>query len=183
MASGQHGSLERGAGSAQGSTPGSPPRPMKGRVGDGCAGAGACFVRGSLSIASPTSRHSFRYDGPRPPPSGQTWQESGSEEEDEEEEGEGEEDEDDEGSGDDSEAGWEPETHGGGEGGDNDKDHEMDGLEPKDVEEETSPRRGYKGVLDGYVDRWPHAKSWPHLAKKKEKASGGGGDRQAGGHL
>ncbi|CAI7882703.1 unnamed protein product, partial [Closterium sp. NIES-54] len=61
--------------------------------------------------------------------------ESGSGEEDEEEEGEGEEDEDDEGSGDDSEAGWDPETHGGGKGGDDEEDHEMDGLEPEEVEE------------------------------------------------
>ncbi|CAI5510064.1 unnamed protein product [Closterium sp. Naga37s-1] len=38
---------------------------------------------------------------------------------------------------------------------------------------ETFPRGGYKGVLDGYVDGWPHAKSWPHLAKKKGTASGG----------
>ncbi|CAI7851662.1 unnamed protein product [Closterium sp. NIES-53] len=113
MASRQHGSVERGARSAQGGTPGSPPRPMQGRVGDGSAGAGACFVGGFLSVAAPTSRHSFRYSGPRPPPSGQTQPESGSGEEDEEEEGEGGEDEDDEGSGDDSEAGWDPETHGG----------------------------------------------------------------------
>ncbi|CAI5506419.1 unnamed protein product [Closterium sp. Naga37s-1] len=190
---------------------------------------GACFVWGFLSVAAPTSRHSFRYDGPRPPPSGQTQSESGIEEEDEEEEGEGEEDEDDEGSGDDSEAGWDPKTHGGGEGGDDDEDHEMDGLEPEEVEEEVGevgggaateaasqhmgegggsvgvkvgrklasiagPKqrkranklrvRGYpctftreplgEGVIaPDYVDRWPHAKSWPHLAKKKGKASGG----------
>ncbi|CAI5496570.1 unnamed protein product [Closterium sp. Naga37s-1] len=301
---------------------------MQGRVGDGPAGAGACFVGGFLSVAAPTSRHSFRYSGPRPPPSGQTQPESGSGEEDEEEEeGEGEEDEDDEGSGDDSEAGWDPETHGGGKGGDDEEDHEMDGLEPEEVEEgvgeggggaateaasqhvaegggsvgvkvgikrasirmpkrrkrasklreraypctftgkplgegvvapefldedggsesskgtgkgnkkpgwqvqmfgpkgadekrqckictdriswkqstttpgerhfesyhtahmhvwhhryhtpsvhlpgETFPRGGYKGVPDGYVDGWPHAKSWPHLAKKKGTASGG----------
>ncbi|CAI7850580.1 unnamed protein product [Closterium sp. NIES-53] len=38
---------------------------------------------------------------------------------------------------------------------------------------ETFHRGGYNGVPDGYVDRWPHAKSWPHLAKKKGKASGG----------
>ncbi|CAI7859771.1 unnamed protein product [Closterium sp. NIES-53] len=326
MASGQHGSVERGA-------PGSPPRPMQGRVGDGPAGAGACFVGGFLSVVAPTSRHSFRYSGLRPPPSGQTQPESGSGEEDEEEEGEGEEDEDDEGSGDDSEAGWDPETHGGGKGGDDEEDHEMDGLEPEEVEEgvgeggegaateaasqhvaegggsvgvkvgrkrasipmpkrrkranklreraypctftgkpldegvvapefldedggsesskgtgkgnkkpgwqvqmfgpkganekrqckictdkiswkqstttpgerhiesyhtahmhmwhhcyhtpsvhlpgETFPRGGYKGVPDGYVDGWPHAKSWPHLAKKKRTASGG--DRGSGG--
>ncbi|CAI7786842.1 unnamed protein product [Closterium sp. NIES-53] len=135
MASSQHGSVERGAGSAQGGTPGSPPRPMQGRVGDGPAGAGACFVGGFLSVAAPTSHHSFRYSGPRPPPSGQTQPESGSGEEDEEEEGEGEEDEDDEGSGDDSEAGWDPETHGGGKGGNDEEDHEMDGLEPEEVEE------------------------------------------------
>ncbi|CAI7831427.1 unnamed protein product, partial [Closterium sp. NIES-54] len=61
--------------------------------------------------------------------------ESGSGEEEEEEEGEGKEDEDDEGSGDDSEAGWDPETHGGGKGGDDEEDHEMDGLEPEEVEE------------------------------------------------
>ncbi|CAI7809332.1 unnamed protein product [Closterium sp. NIES-53] len=238
MASGQHRSVERGAGSAQGGTPGSPPRPMQGRVGDGPAGAGACFVGGFLSVAAPTSRHSFRYSGPRPPPSGQTQPESGSGEDDEEE-GEGEEDEDDEGSGDDSEAGWAPETHGGGEGGDDEEDHEMDGLEPEEVEGvgeggggaateaasqhlaegggsvgvkdfveaihnntrraafrelphsaharvasplphsvrslawETFRRGGYKGVPDGYVDGWPHAMSWPHLAKKKGTASGG----------
>ncbi|CAI7880781.1 unnamed protein product [Closterium sp. NIES-53] len=136
MASSQHGSVERGAGSAQGGTPGSPPRPMQGRVGDGPAGAGACFVEGFLSVAVPTSRHSFRYSGPRPRPSGQMQLESGSgEEEEEEEEDEGEEDEDDEGSGDDSEAGWDPETHGGGKGGDDEEDHEMDGLEPEEVEE------------------------------------------------
>ncbi|CAI7933699.1 unnamed protein product [Closterium sp. NIES-54] len=132
MASSQHGSVERGAGSAQGGTPGSPPRPMQGRVEDGPAGAGACFVGGFLSVAAPTSRHSFRYSSPRPPPSGQTQPESGSGEDDEEEEGEGEEDEDDEGSGDDSEAGWDPETHGGGKGGDGEEDHEMDGLEPEE---------------------------------------------------
>ncbi|CAI7768531.1 unnamed protein product [Closterium sp. NIES-54] len=107
---------------------------MQGRVGDGPAGAGACFVGGFLSVAAPTSRHSFRYSGPRPPPSGQTQPESGSGEDDEEE-GKGEEDEDDEGSGDDSEAGWAPETHGGGKGGDDEEDHEMDGLEPEEVEE------------------------------------------------
>ncbi|CAI7878879.1 unnamed protein product [Closterium sp. NIES-53] len=135
MASSQHGSVERGAGSAPGGTPGSPPRPMQGRVGDGPAGASACFVGGFLSLVAPTSRHSFRYSGPRPPPSGQTQPESGSWEEDEEEEGEGEEDEDDEGSGDDSEAGWDPETHGDGKGGDDEEDHEMDGLEPEEVEE------------------------------------------------
>ncbi|CAI7855164.1 unnamed protein product [Closterium sp. NIES-53] len=202
MASGQHGSVERGAGSAQGGTPGSPPRPMQGRVGDGPAGAGACFVGGFLSVAAPMSRHSFRYSGPRPPPSGQMQPESGSGEDDEEEEGEGEEDEDDEGSRDDSEAGWDLETHGGGEGGDDEEDHEMDELEPEEVEEgvgeggggaateaasqhvatevasqhlpgETFPRGGYKVVLDGYVNGWPHAKSWPHLAKKKGTASGG----------
>ncbi|CAI5537264.1 unnamed protein product [Closterium sp. Naga37s-1] len=115
---------------------------MQGRVGDGPAGAGACFVGGFLSVAAPTSRHSFRYTGARPPPSGQTQPESGSEEEDDEEEGEGEEDEDDEGSGDDSEAGWDPETHGGGEGGGDDEDHEMDGLEPKEVEEEVGEGGG-----------------------------------------
>ncbi|CAI7926974.1 unnamed protein product [Closterium sp. NIES-54] len=38
---------------------------------------------------------------------------------------------------------------------------------------ETFPRGGYKGVPDGYVDGWPHAKYWPHLAKKKGAASGG----------
>ncbi|CAI7764195.1 unnamed protein product [Closterium sp. NIES-53] len=265
MASSQHGSVERGAGSAQGGTPGSPPRPMQGRVGDGPAGAGACFVGGFVSVAAPTSHHSFRYSGPRPPPSGQMQLESGSGEEDEEEEGEGEEDEDHEGSGDDSEARWDPEMHGGGKGGDDEEDHEIDGLEPEEVEEgvgeggegaateaashhvaegggsmgvkvgrkqasirmpkrrkrasklreraypctfigkplgegvvapdyhtahmhvwhhryhtpsvhlpgETFPRGGYKGVPDGYVDGWPHAKSWPHLAKKKETASGG----------
>ncbi|CAI7791678.1 unnamed protein product [Closterium sp. NIES-53] len=135
MASSHHGSVERGAGSAQGGTPGSPPRPMQGRVGDGPAGAGACFVGGFLSVAAPTSRHSFRYSGPQPPPSGQTQPESGSGEEDEEEEGEGEEDEDHEGSGDDSEAEWDPETHGGGKGGDDEEDHEMDGLEPEEVDE------------------------------------------------
>ncbi|CAI7829435.1 unnamed protein product [Closterium sp. NIES-53] len=142
MASGQHGFVERGAGSAQGGTPNSPPQPMQGRVGDGPAGAGACFVGGVLSVEAPTSRHSFRYDGPRPPPYGQTQPESGSEEEDEEEEGEGEEDEDDEGSGDDSEAGWDPEKHGGGEGGDDDEDHEMDGLELEEVEEEVGEGGG-----------------------------------------
>ncbi|CAI7921580.1 unnamed protein product, partial [Closterium sp. NIES-53] len=327
MASSQHGSVERGARSTQGGTLGSPPRPMQGRVGDGPAGGGACFVGGFLSVATPTSRHSFRYSGPQPPPSGQTQPERGSGEEDEEEEGEGEEDEDDEGSGDDSEAGWDPETHGDGKGGDDEEDHEMDGLEPEEVEEgvgeggegaaieaasqhvaegggsvgvkvgrkrasirmlkrrkrasklreraypctftgkplgegvvapefldedggsesskgtgkghekpgwqvqmfgpkggdekrqckicidriswkqstttpgerhfesyhtvhmhvwhhryhtpsvhlpgETFPRGGYKGVPDGYVDGWPHAKSWPHLAKKKGTASGG----------
>ncbi|CAI5514495.1 unnamed protein product [Closterium sp. Naga37s-1] len=179
---------------------------MEGRVGDGPGGAGACFLGGLLTVLAPTSRRSFRYDGPRPPPSGQTQPESGSEEEDEEEDGEGEKDEDNEGSGDDSEAGWDPETHGGGEGGDDDdEDHEMDGLEPEGREEEvgeggrraateagsqhvregggsvgvklpgeTFPRGGYKGVPDGYVYQWPHAKTWPHLAKVKGKASGGG---------
>ncbi|CAI5521455.1 unnamed protein product [Closterium sp. Naga37s-1] len=129
---------------------------MQGRVGDRPAGAGACFVGGFLSVAAPTSRHSFRYDGPRPPPSGQTQPESGSEEEDEEEEGEGEEDEDDEGSGDDSEAGWDPETHGGGEGGDDEEDHEMDGLELEEVEEGANPAKP-KPVLklvQGSHTRW-----------------------------
>ncbi|CAI5978183.1 unnamed protein product [Closterium sp. NIES-64] len=188
--------------------------------------------------------------------------------EDEEEDGEGEKEEDSEGSGDDSEAAWDPETHGGGEGGD-DEDHEMDGLEPEGREEEvgegggrgateagsqhvregggsvgvmvggkkavtireprqrkkanklreraypctftgeplgegviapefldedggsesskgtgkgeTFPRGGYKGVPDGYVYEWPHAKTWPQLAKGKGKAMmGGGGDGSGG---
>ncbi|CAI7836109.1 unnamed protein product [Closterium sp. NIES-53] len=222
---------------------------MQGQVGDGPAGAGACFVGGFLFVAAPTSCQSFRYTGSQPPPSGQTLQESGSEEDDEEEEGEGAEDEDDEGSEDDSEAGWDPKTHGGGEGGgDDDEDHEMDGLEPEEVEEEvgeggggaateaasqhvaegggnvgvkvgrkrasiagskrrkranklreracpctftgeplgegviapevqlpdeTFPRGGYKGVPDGCVDKWPHAKCWPNLTKKKGKGVGG----------
>ncbi|CAI5504401.1 unnamed protein product [Closterium sp. Naga37s-1] len=178
---------------------------MQGRVGDGPAGASACFVGGFLFVAAPTSCQSFRYTGSRPPPSGQTLQESGSEEDDEEEEGEGAEDEDDEGSEDDSEAGWDPKTHGGGEGGgDDDEDHKMDGLEPEEVEEEvgeggggaateaasqhvaegggsvgvklrdeTFPRGGYKGVPDGCVDKWPHAKCWPNLTKKKGKGVGG----------
>ncbi|CAI5997190.1 unnamed protein product [Closterium sp. NIES-64] len=263
MASRAGGSIGRGAGRAQGSAPGSPPRPMQGRVGDGPGGAGAIFVGGLLTVPAPTSRRSFRYDGPRPPPSGQTQPESGSEEEDEEEDGEGEKEEDSEGSGDDSEAAWDPETHGGGEGGDDDdEDHEMDGLEPEGQEEEvgegggrgateagsqhvregggsvgvkvggkkavtireprqrkkanklreraypctftgeplgegviapefldedggsesskgtgkgeTFPRGGYKGVPDGYVYEWPHAKTWPQLAKGKGKATGGG---------
>ncbi|CAI5933733.1 unnamed protein product [Closterium sp. NIES-64] len=236
---------------------------MQGRVGDGPGGAGAIFVGGLLTVPAPTSRRSFRYDGPRPPPSGQTQPESGSEEEDEEEDGEVEKEEDSEGSGDDSEAAWDPETHGGGEGGDDDdEDHEMDGLEPEGREEEvgegggrgateagsqhvregggsvgvkvggekavtireprqrkkanklreraypctftgeplgegviapefldedggsesskgtdkgeTFPRGGYKGVPDGYVYEWPHAKTWPQLAKGKGKATGGG---------
>ncbi|CAI5990459.1 unnamed protein product [Closterium sp. NIES-65] len=218
---------------------------MQGRVGDGPGGAGAIFVGGLLTVPAPTSRRSFRYDGPRPPPSGQTQTqpESGSEEEDEEEDGEGEKEEDTEGSGDDSEAAWNPETHGGGEGGDDDdEDHEMDVLEPKGREEkrwermvegrrqrrdhsmcvkgegawglrisrkqstttpgerhfasfhtahmhvwrhryhtpsvhlpgETFPRGGYKGVPDGYVYQWPHAKTWPQLAKEKGMAIGGG---------
>ncbi|CAI5931406.1 unnamed protein product [Closterium sp. NIES-64] len=238
---------------------------MQGRVGDGPGGAGAIFVGGLLTVPAPTSRRSFRYDGPRPPPSGQTQTqpESGSEEEDEEEDGEGEKEEDTEGSGDDSEAAWNPETHGGGEGGDDDdEDHEMDGLEPEGREEEvgegggraateagsqhvregggsvgvkvggrkavtireprqrkkanklreraypctftgeplgegviapefldedggsesskgtgkgeTFPRGGYKGVPDGYVYQWPHAKTWLQLAKEKGMAIGGG---------
>ncbi|CAI5947333.1 unnamed protein product [Closterium sp. NIES-64] len=265
MASRAGGSIGRGAGRAQGSAPGSPPRPMQGRVGDGPGGAGTIFVGGLLTVPAPTSRRSFRYDGPRPPPSGQTQTqpESGSEEEDEEEDGEGEKEEDTEGSGDDSEAAWDPETHGGGEGGDDDdEDHEMDGLEPEGREEEvgegggraateagsqhvregggsvgvkvggrkvitireprqrkkanklreraypctftgeplgegviapefldedggsesskgtskgeTFPRGGYKGVPDGYVYQWPHAKTWPQLAKGKGMATGGG---------
>ncbi|CAI5991513.1 unnamed protein product [Closterium sp. NIES-64] len=239
---------------------------MQGRVGDGPGGAGAIFVGGLLTVPAPTSRRSFRYDGPRPPPSGQTptQPESGSEEEDEEEDGEGKKEEDTEGSGDDSEAAWDPETHGGGEGGDDDddEDHKMDGLEPEGREEEvgegggraateaglqhvregggsvgvkvggrkavtvreprqrkkanklreraypctftgeplgegviapefldedggsesskgtgkgeTFPRGGYKGVPDGYVYQWPHAKTWPQLAKGKGMATGGG---------
>ncbi|CAI5992286.1 unnamed protein product [Closterium sp. NIES-65] len=116
---------------------------MQGRVGDGPGGAGAIFVGGLLTVPAPTSRRSFRYDGPRPPPSGQTQPESGSEEEDEEEDGEGEKEEDSEGSGDDSEAAWDPETHGGGEGGDDDdEDHEMDGLEPEGREEEVGEGGG-----------------------------------------
>ncbi|CAI5996644.1 unnamed protein product [Closterium sp. NIES-64] len=119
---------------------------MQGRVGDGLGGAGAIFVGGLLTVPAPTSRRSFRYDGPRPPPSGQTptQSESGSEEEDEEEDGEGEKEEDTEGSGDDSEAAWDPETHGGGEGGDDDddEDHEMDGLEPEGLEEEVGEGGG-----------------------------------------
>ncbi|CAI5480816.1 unnamed protein product [Closterium sp. Yama58-4] len=144
MASGRGGSVARGPGGAGSGVPGSPPRPMEGRVGDGPGGAGACFVGGLLSLATPTSRHSFRYDGPRPPPSGQTQPESGSGEEDEEEEEEGDcdEDEDDEGSGDDSEAGWDPETDGGGERGEDDEDHEMDGLEPEGGEEEVGEGGG-----------------------------------------
>ncbi|CAI7852442.1 unnamed protein product, partial [Closterium sp. NIES-53] len=178
MASSHHGSVERGARSAQGGTPGSPPRPMQGRVGDGPAGAGACFVGGFLSVAAPTSRHSFRYSGPRPPPSGQTQPESGSGEEDEDEEGEGEEDEDHEGSGDDSEAGWDPETHGGGKGGEDEEDHEMDGLEPEEVEE--GVREGGEGATTEAASQHVAegggsvgVKSWPHLAKKKGTASGG----------
>ncbi|CAI5479300.1 unnamed protein product [Closterium sp. Yama58-4] len=89
----------------------------------------------------PSSRQSFRFSGSRPPSAGQTQPESGSEEEDEEE-GEGEEDEDNEGSGDDSEAGWDPETHGGGDRGDDDEDHEMDGLEPEGPEEEVAEGGG-----------------------------------------
>ncbi|CAI5956092.1 unnamed protein product [Closterium sp. NIES-64] len=247
---------------------------MQGRVGDGPGGAGAIFVGGLLTVPAPTSRRSFRYDGPRPPPSGQTptQPESGSEEEDEEEDGEGEKEEDTEGSEDDSEAAWDPETHGGGEGGDDDEDHEMEGLEPEGWEEEVGegggraateagsqhvregggsvgvkvggrkavtirePRQrkkanklreraypctftgeplgegvitpefldedggsesskgngkgnrkpgwqvmmedvstwGYKGVPDGYVYQWPHAKTWPQLAKGKGMATGGG---------
>ncbi|CAI5501905.1 unnamed protein product [Closterium sp. Naga37s-1] len=333
MASGHGRSVGLGAGSTRGGAPGSPPRPMEGRVGDGPGGAGACFIGGFLSVAAPTSRQSFRYDGPRPPPSGQTLPESVSEEEDEDEAGEGEEGEENEGSGDDSEEGWDPEKHGGGEGRDDDEDHEMDDLEPEEVQEavgeevgegggvgaateagsqhvaegggsvgvkvgrkpaslagprvrkkankvreraypatftgeplgdgviapefldedggsesskgtgkgtkkpgwqvimfgpkgadekrpckictdriswkqstttpgerhfasfhtahmhvwfhryhtpsiqlpgETFPRGGYKGVPDGYVERWPHAKTWPHLAKQKGKAFGGG---------
>ncbi|CAI5988277.1 unnamed protein product [Closterium sp. NIES-65] len=264
MASRGGGSIGRGAGRAQGSAPGSPPRPMQGRVGDGPGGAGAIFVGGLLTVPAPTSRRSFRYDGPRPPPSGQTptQPESGSEEEDEEEDGEGKKEEDTEGSGDDSEAAWDPETHGGGEGGDDDdEDHEMDGLEPEGREDEvgegggraateagsqhvregggsvgvkvgggkavtirepkqrkkanklrervypytftgeplgegviapefldedggsesskgtgkeTFRRGGYKGVPDGYVYQWPHAKTWPQLARGKGKATGGG---------
>ncbi|CAI5985967.1 unnamed protein product [Closterium sp. NIES-65] len=139
-------SIGRGAGRAQGSAPGSPPRPMQGRVGDGPGGAGAIFVGGLLTVPAPTSRRSFRYDGPRPPPSGQTptQPESGSEEEDEEEDGEGKKEEDTEGSGDDSEAAWDPETHGGGEGGDDDddEDHKMDGLEPEGREEEVGEGGG-----------------------------------------
>ncbi|CAI5978198.1 unnamed protein product [Closterium sp. NIES-64] len=186
---------------------------MQERVGDGPGGAGAIFVGGLLTVPAPTSRRSFRYDGPRPPPSGQTptQPESGSEEEDEEEDGEGEKEEDTEGSGDDSEAAWDPETHGDGEGGDDDdEDHEMDGLDwsqrggrrrwERVVEgrrqrrdhsmcvkgegawglrwgekgRETFPRGGYKGVPDGYVYQWPHAKTWPQLAKGKGMATGGG---------
>ncbi|CAI5927680.1 unnamed protein product [Closterium sp. NIES-65] len=144
MASRAGGSIGRGAGRAQGSAPGSPPRPMQGRVGDGPGGAGAIFVGGLLTVPAPTSRRSFRYDGPRPPPSGQTptQPESGSEEEDEEEDGEGEKEEDTEGSEDDSEAAWDPETHGGGEGGDDDEDHEMEGLEPEGWEEEVGEGGG-----------------------------------------
>ncbi|CAI5993454.1 unnamed protein product [Closterium sp. NIES-65] len=145
MASRGGGSIGRGAGRAQRSAPGSPPRPMQGRVGDGPGGAGAIFVGGLLTVPAPSSRRSFRYDGPRPPPSGQTptQPESDSEEEDEEEDGEGEKEEDTEGSGDDSEAAWDPETHGGGEGGDDDdEDHEMDGLEPSGREEEVGEGGG-----------------------------------------
>ncbi|CAI5957213.1 unnamed protein product [Closterium sp. NIES-64] len=118
---------------------------MQGRVGDGPGGAGAIFVGGLLTVPAPSSRRSFRYDGPRPPPSGQTptQPESGSEEEDEEEDGEGEKEENTEGSGDDSEAAWDPETHGGGEGGDDDdEDHEMDGLEPEGRAEEVGEGGG-----------------------------------------
>ncbi|CAI5990534.1 unnamed protein product [Closterium sp. NIES-64] len=117
----------------------------EGRVGDGPGGAGAIFVGGLLTVPAPSSRRSFRYDGPRPPPSGQTptQPESGSEKEDEEEDGEGEKEEDTEGSGDDSEVAWDPETHGGGEGGDDDdEDHEMDGLEPEGREEEVGEGGG-----------------------------------------
>ncbi|CAI7890464.1 unnamed protein product [Closterium sp. NIES-54] len=34
-------------------------------------------------------------------------------------------------------------------------------------------RGGYNDVPDGYVDGWPHAKYWPHLAKKKGNGRGG----------
>ncbi|CAI5971079.1 unnamed protein product [Closterium sp. NIES-64] len=145
MASRGGGSIGRGAGRAQGSAPGSPSRPLQGRVGDGPGGAGAIFVGGLLTVPAPSSRRSFRYDGPRPPPSRQTptQPESGSEEKDEEEDGEGEKEEDTEGSGDDSEAAWDPDTHGGGEGGDDDdEDHEMDGLEPEGREEEVGEGGG-----------------------------------------
>ncbi|CAI5484496.1 unnamed protein product [Closterium sp. Yama58-4] len=75
---------------------------------------------------------------------GKTQPESGSGEvdEEEEEEGDGDDDEDDEGSGDDSEAGWDPETDGGGEGGEDDEDHEMDVLEPEGREEEVGEGGG-----------------------------------------
>ncbi|CAI5956642.1 unnamed protein product [Closterium sp. NIES-65] len=145
MASRGGGSIGRGAGRAQGSAPGSPSRPLQGRVGDGPGGAGAIFVGGLLTVPAPSSRRSFRYDGPRPPPSRQTptQPESGSEEKNEEEDGEGEKEEDTEGSGDDSEAAWDPDTHGGGEGGDDDdEDHEMDGLEPEGREEEVGEGGG-----------------------------------------
>ncbi|CAI5996529.1 unnamed protein product [Closterium sp. NIES-64] len=125
---------------------------MQERVGDGPGGAGAIFVGGLLTVPAPTSRRSFRYDGPRPPPSGQTQTqpESGSEEEDEEEDGEGEKEEDTEGSGGDSEAAWDPETHGGGEGGDDDdEDHEMDGLEPEGREEEVGEGGGRSATEAG----------------------------------
>ncbi|CAI5477497.1 unnamed protein product [Closterium sp. Yama58-4] len=150
MASGRGGSVERGPGGAWSGVPGSPPLPMEGRVGDGPGGAGASFVGGFISLAAPTSRQSFRYDGPRPPPSGQTRPESGSGEEDEEEEGDGDEDEDDEGSGDDSEAGWDPETHGGGEGGDDDEDHEMMGWSQR------GGRRRWERVVERRRQRRAH---------------------------
>ncbi|CAI5470304.1 unnamed protein product [Closterium sp. Yama58-4] len=117
---------------------------MQGRVGEGPGGSGACFVGGFLNIPAPTSRQSYRFSGQRPPTAGQTEEESGSEEEDEEEEedGEGEEEEDGEGSGDDSEAAWLPDTHGGGDGGDDDEDYEMDGLEPEGPVEEVAEGGG-----------------------------------------
>ncbi|CAI5988500.1 unnamed protein product [Closterium sp. NIES-64] len=187
MASRARGSIGRGAGRAQGSAPGSPPRPMQGRVGDGPGGVGVIFVGGLLTVPAPTSRRSFRFDGPRPPPLGQTQTqpESGSEEEDEEEDGEGEKEEDTEGSGDDSEAAWDPETHGGGEGGDDDdEDHEMDRLEPEGREEEVgegggraATEAGSQHVREGGGSvgvKWPHAKTWPQLAKGKGMATGGG---------
>ncbi|CAI5488176.1 unnamed protein product [Closterium sp. Naga37s-1] len=187
MASGHGSSVGLGAGSTRGGAPGSPPRPMEGRVGDGPGGAGACFIKGFLSVAAPASRQSFRYDGPRPPPSGQTLPESVSEEEDEDEAGEGEEDEENEGSGDDSEEGWDPEKHGGGEGGDDDEDHEMDDLEPEEVQEAVGEEVGEGGgvgaateagsqhVAEGggslgvKVGRKPASLAGPRVRKKANK--------------
>ncbi|CAI5527728.1 unnamed protein product [Closterium sp. Naga37s-1] len=104
---------------------------MHGRVGDGPAGAGACFVGGLLSVQVLRSRHSFRYSGNRPPPFGQTRTTTTESDSEEDEEDEDEEDEDEEGSGDEIEPG--PKTHGDGEGG-GDEDDELDGLEPEEEE-------------------------------------------------
>ncbi|CAI7855408.1 unnamed protein product [Closterium sp. NIES-54] len=158
---------------------------MQGRVGGGPARAGACFFGVFLSISAPTSRHSFRYTGTRPPPSGQTrttTTESASEEEDEDEEGEDEVEEDEEGSGDVSELGWDLETHGGGEGGMFGPKGSNDKRQCKICTNRiswtgstTTPgERHFESYLTGHMHVWHHRYHTPHVQLPGETFPRGG---------